>query len=203
VIAGDRSRVLGWSDDGSGRLWDVMKAEQAGEFKVDGRINGAMMSRDGNRGLFWIGDEKTPGAVVLWDMRETKPLQVWKHQHQVNGAVFTSDESRVLSWSGVEKSPGEVKLWDVTQAEPLHVWNHDQPVKGALFARDDQRFLTWNDAGALKLWDTTLRDADLSPAQRTWQLQVRSAKQLDSAGQLVPLTWSEWSTLVDSPPASR
>jgi WD40 repeat protein len=186
----DESRVLAWSDDGEVKLWDVTKTEPLQAWQHQGSVKGAMFSRDESRVLTWSQD----GEVKLWDVTQAEPLQAWQHQGSVKGAVFSRDESRVLSWS----DDGVVKLWDVTQAEPLRVWQHPAGGISLMFNRDESRVLSWG-GGMLKLWDTSLREPELTVSERITDLQVRSATRLDSAGQLVPLKSAEWIELVRSP----
>ena len=157
-----------------------------------------MFTRDESRVLAWSGTSGSPGEVKLWDVSKAEPLQVWKHDGAVSGAVFTRDESRVLAWSGRIGSPGEVKLWDVSKAEPLQVWKHDKDVVSAAFTLDETRVRVRSGDGAEKLWDAALKDLDLTPAQRILELEVRSARRLGSAGQLIWLNSNEWTTKVSS-----
>ena len=56
-----------------------------------------------------------------------------------------------------------------------------------MFTYDESRVLFWSRDAQFKLWDSALHDAELTPAERILELEVRSATRLYSAGQVVPL----------------
>lgn len=75
---------------------------------------------------------------------------------------------------------------------PLAVFTHDDSVDDALTNRDDSRMLTWSRNKSAKWWDISLHDEHLTSDERILEFEVRSATQLNAAGEIVPLGSKEW-----------
>lgn len=197
VYTGDVSRILTWSNASSPQpssevtLWDTSKFKPLQVWKHEQLVKAAVLSSDGALFLSFSSD----AFIKLWGVTEAEPLQVWKHGSFVIGAAFSRDNSRVLVWS----SDGALSLRNVTKVEPIQVWKSAAPIIGAVFSPDETHILTWHDGGGLKLWDTAMRDVELTPKERIKNLEVRSATRLDSSGQVVRLKWDEWLALARSP----
>lgn len=154
-----------------------------GVFRHEAAVNGAWMSRDQSQVLTCSDD----ATAAIWDLKTHEKLQSFRHADAVLGAKFLHGDSLVLTWSRDKTAA----LWDASRKLPLAVFNHDGPVTGALTNRDDTRMLTWS-SGSAKWWDISLHDEHLTPDERILEFEVRSATQLNAAGEIVPLGSKEW-----------
>jgi WD40 repeat protein len=119
-----------------------------GEYRHDGPVYGARLSRDETRILSWSGVDKT---ARLWDVatgRQIGPSMT--HDSWVAGALLNRDESRILSWS----RDHTVRLWDVATGRQIGpAMTQDDWVNGALLSRDETRILSWSADNTVRLWD--------------------------------------------------
>jgi WD40 repeat protein len=164
VMDRDGSRLLIWSGD-TVELLDALTGKTTRELKLDGEVQGALLSPDAGRLLSW-GRE----GGRLWDAQTGELLA--EHARFSSQARFSSDASRVLSWSRRSAPfPAEWKsllgVWDAKTGKTLCECEIDGEVRGAEFSPDGRHVLAWgqppiqtphpDEEGGFWLWDTASR----------------------------------------------
>ncbi|MEJ7590286.1 MAG: hypothetical protein WKF77_01945 [Planctomycetaceae bacterium] len=89
--------------------------------------------------------------------------------------------------------------WHAWKSKAVQTFKRDDSVNGAQFSRDDSRVLTWSDVETARLWDPSDPLMILNPAERIFEIEVRSGATLDDQLNLRTLRFDEWRGKVKSP----
>ena len=147
VFSNDETRILTWSEDGTGRLWDVETGEQVGPaFEHEDPVKGAAFSKDETRVLTWSYKE-----AQVWDAASGAPIgPALSDPDYLGDVAFVKDDARVVVLSGDKKG----LLWNPeTGLVDRAPFQHESRVYGSESSKDKSRIFVWSEDGNARLWD--------------------------------------------------
>lgn len=174
--------VLTWGRDNKAKLWRPGNSEPITVFDHEQPLLGAAFHTDGAGVWTWTSD----GVLRFWRGPSPKPARAF-HEVGIRAVQLTHDGTHFMTWN----ASGQAQFWSVERNEPLCILPHGHRLLGALLDPSESRILTWGGGEAAKLW--TIDEENRIPiAERSLEIEVRSATTLGSDGQLRVLSVEEW-----------
>ncbi len=144
----DGSRVLTWSETGSGQVWRVEPWGAVGSFGPHGaRALSVNVSPDGRRAATVGSDAK----VRIWDLGTGKEVAApLKHPAAVN-ALGWAEAGEVLVTGAQD---GNARIWDLRTGSPRGTpLRHGSPVTGIIVLDPSSHLVTAGEGQSAKLWN--------------------------------------------------
>jgi WD40 repeat protein len=142
--------LVSGSSDGTVRLWDTDKRDEAMTFDLArlGEVRSVAISKDSKT----LAAGVRYGTVRVYDLatREGKTLK--GHVSDVWGVAFTPDGKTLASGDGDWDRPGEVKLWNVETAKEVATLKHTGEVLCLAISADGRQLAAGSWDKSIKLW---------------------------------------------------
>jgi eukaryotic-like serine/threonine-protein kinase len=153
-----------------------------------GPIRGLAFSPD-NTMLATTDNGESP-VVVMWDLTRRRPTERRKligHTSPITAVAFSTDGRTVIS-AGSEKGDANVRVWDTfTGLQTARLSGHTDAINGVVGLPDGKSFVSASSDGTARVWQNTLRSADVATLNDEPTLRVVKAA-LSNAGDF--MTWA-------------
>jgi WD40 repeat protein/serine/threonine protein kinase len=175
AFARDGRRLLGSSDDGTAKVWDVVARKIAVTFRGHARpVRAAVFSRDARSARAVTASDDHTARV--WDAVTGEAIAVLVgHKREVTSAAFSADGCLVLTVS----RDMTVRLWDADTGEPGIVLGGG--VRGfscAAFAGGSTRLIVGASSGAARILEVLTDPLQTARRRRPRDLTPRERQQL-------------------------
>ncbi len=159
--------------------------------KHGGPIRGLAFSPDST--LLATTDNGESSIVVVWDLTKRRPLERRKligHTSPITALAFSTD-GRTLISAGSAKGDSNVRLWDVFTGQQIaRLSGHNDSINGVVGLPDGKSFVSASSDGTARVWQNTLRPADVAKLQdETMQRVVKAT--LSNAGDFMAWATNE------------
>lgn len=146
-------RLVVGAEDGSLRLWDLLRAADGGEGLLktfEPLQNGNIWSIDVSPQGKYMVSACDDSAVVLWNLHTLRFEGLkFPHPHSARSAAFSPD-GRFLA-TGDRNST--VRLWDLDTQVPVELLGHRGTIHSLAFSPDSQRLASTASDGSILLWN--------------------------------------------------
>ncbi len=144
-------RILGWSEDGSARIWE------SGVAPVILPHNTPVIHAE------WVNGETQVLTIAqddpvfyLWNASTGELVQSFDHEDIfVRGAAMSPDGTQIVSWL---EDPGTLRVWSVDTGLVTATLEHagtEFGVLGAVWSADSSQILSWGGDSSARIWQAS------------------------------------------------